>query len=42
MDNDEAFEIIEDTANAIGGEVTYSYSGRGMFGRQCVGISNAN
>lgn len=38
MENSEAIEIIEDAANAIGGEVTYSYSGRGMFGRTCVGI----
>lgn len=32
-------QSIIDLADAIGGEVYESYSGRGMFGRTCMGIS---
>ena len=33
-----SIEIIEDVADAIGGEVYPDYSGRGMFGSTCYGI----
>lgn len=38
MTNDEKLEVIEDVASEIGGEVRYDYSGRGMYGKTCVGI----
>ena len=30
---------VRDLADAIGAEVYNGYSGRGMFGKQCLGIS---
>lgn len=32
-------EILEDVANSIGADVYEDYSGRGMYGRKCIGIS---
>ena len=37
--NDDQLEIIEDAISHVDGDgEMYSYSGRGMFGRQCLGI----
>jgi len=35
-------KIIEEISEEVGGEVRYDYSGRGMFGRQCMGIVTGN
>lgn len=32
------FDLLEELANEVEGEARGSYSGRGMFGRNCVGI----
>ena len=37
--NDEYIELIEEIANEEGGEVIYGYSGRGMYGKECVAIA---
>lgn len=38
MNNDDKIDVIEQTAFRVGGDVRYDYSGRGMFGKQCLGI----
>ena len=38
MTKEQKIEIVESTAAAIGGDVTSSYSGRGMYGDTCYGI----
>jgi hypothetical protein len=42
MNRDEAIEIIEEVAGIVDGEVRTEYSGRGMFGKTCYGISCRN
>jgi hypothetical protein len=32
------YELLEELANEVQGEARASYSGRGMYGRSCVGI----
>ena len=32
------FELLEELANEVEGDARATYSGRGMFGRNCVGI----
>ncbi len=39
MTNDQKIAAIEETAQIVGGRVYYGYSGRGMFGRECIGIT---
>jgi hypothetical protein len=38
MTKEQKIEIVESTAEAIGGKVRPTYSGRGMFGATCYGI----
>lgn len=38
MDNDDKIDAIEQIAFRVGGDVRYDYSGRGMYGKQCLGI----
>lgn len=39
LTNDDKLDIIRMTADEIGGELYKGYSGRGMFGAECVGIT---
>lgn len=41
-EQEDTLEIIEQVALDIGGTVKYNYSGRGMFGKKCVGIICSN
>lgn len=42
MNLPEQIRIIEETAAAIGGTLFEDYSGRGMFGATCLGITCAD
>ena len=42
MDHSEKIIIIEEVADAVGGELYRDYSGRGMFGAKCLGIVHAD
>ena len=33
------FSILSDIADAVQGRVTATYSGRGMYGKRCIGIT---
>lgn len=34
-----SFDLLEDLANEVGGDIDATYSGRAMYGKSCVGIS---
>lgn len=39
LDDEDVIELLEQIALEVRGEVRYNYSGRGMFGKNCVGIT---
>jgi hypothetical protein len=39
FDDEDVIELLEQIALEVRGEVRYNYSGRGMFGKNCVGIT---
>lgn len=38
MNESEIIDLLEEIAGEVGGDVRYNYSGRGMYGKTCVGI----
>jgi hypothetical protein len=39
MNLDEKLDILNEAADIVGGEMYEGYSGRGMFGERCYGIT---
>lgn len=39
MTNEKKIEIIKEVANVVSGDFEDNYSGRGMYGAECVGIT---